>query len=45
MPRREFIKESRAGLVATTLNSPFVHASDKVGVKNSAVGAGDHRNE
>src|SRR5262245_38189782 len=48
MQRREFLKQSGvagAGVVATALGGPFVHASDKAGTKNPVVGQGDHRYE
>jgi len=45
MQRREFLKQSGAGVVATALSVPFVHASDKAGSRNPVVGHGDHRYE
>jgi hypothetical protein len=45
MQRRGFLKPSGAagaGVEATALGAPCVHASDKVEAKNPVVGQGDH---
>ena len=45
MLRRNFLKQTGAAALTTTLSAPFVHASDKTDSKNPIVGEGEHRYE
>jgi DNA-binding beta-propeller fold protein YncE len=45
MQRRDFLKQTGATALVSSLGAPFIHASDKSSSRNPVVGSGEHRYE